>query len=45
MEDIADKANKCLNCKKPMCSEGCPISTNIPRIHIKNKRKKLRGCL
>lgn len=33
MEDllrIQDLANECLNCKKPMCKNGCPISTNIP---------------
>ena len=25
-----DEANKCLQCKVPMCRKGCPINTNIP---------------
>ena len=29
---IMDEANKCLNCKKPQCVKGCPISTPIPRV-------------
>lgn len=27
---VLDEANRCLNCKKPKCREGCPISTYIP---------------
>ncbi len=27
---IIEKANECLNCKKPMCKKGCPISTDVP---------------
>ena len=23
---IIDEANRCLNCKKPRCMEGCPMS-------------------
>lgn len=29
---IIDEANRCLNCKKPMCQQGCPVSTPIPHI-------------
>ena len=29
---VLDEANRCLNCKKPMCQEGCPIHTPIPRV-------------
>ncbi|MDD4262917.1 MAG: NADPH-dependent glutamate synthase, partial [Firmicutes bacterium] len=25
------EANRCLNCKKPKCIEGCPVETPIPR--------------
>ena len=25
-----DEANRCLQCKKPMCQQGCPIHTPIP---------------
>ena len=27
---VLDEANRCLQCKKPMCREGCPIHTPIP---------------
>jgi len=27
---LMTEANRCLQCKKPMCMEGCPIHTNIP---------------
>ena len=26
---VIDEANRCLNCKKPMCRQGCPIQTPI----------------
>lgn len=29
---LMTEANRCLQCKKPMCMEGCPIHTNIPQI-------------
>ncbi len=29
---IVEEANRCLQCKKPMCQKGCPISTNIPEV-------------
>ncbi len=27
---VIDEARRCLNCKKPMCRQGCPINTPIP---------------
>ena len=27
---VVNEARRCLNCKKPMCREGCPIHTPIP---------------
>lgn len=27
---IVEEANRCLQCKKPRCQQGCPIATNIP---------------
>lgn len=27
-----EEANRCLQCKKPLCREGCPIHTNIPEM-------------
>ncbi len=29
---IIDEANRCLNCKKLMCQQGCPVHTAIPQI-------------
>lgn len=28
--NVISEAKRCLNCKKPMCREGCPINTPIP---------------
>lgn len=32
MNNINDNINKCLNCKRPACINGCPLNTNIPLI-------------
>lgn len=29
---VINEAKRCLNCKKPLCREGCPINTNIPEV-------------
>lgn len=29
---ILAEAERCLNCKKPMCQQGCPVHTPIPQI-------------
>ena len=29
---VIDEANRCLNCKKPMCQQGCPIHTPISKM-------------
>lgn len=38
---IIDEANRCLNCKKPMCREGCPVHTPIPHIIEMFKENRL----
>lgn len=30
-DTILAEANRCLSCKKPRCSEGCPVHTPIPK--------------
>ena len=40
-EDALEEANKCLNCKNPMCKKGCPVETNIPLFISKIKENKL----
>ena len=32
MDHVIAEAERCLQCRKPMCMEGCPISTEIPRM-------------
>ena len=29
---IVEEAERCLNCKKPLCQKGCPVSTPIPLV-------------
>ena len=29
-EEAMEEAERCLNCKKAKCVEGCPVSINIP---------------
>ena len=38
-EEAVEEAGRCLNCKKPMCVEGCPVSINIPAFieQVKNR--------
>lgn len=38
---IVSEANRCLNCKKPMCQQGCPIHTPIPQVIQLFKQGKL----
>lgn len=38
-EEAVAEASRCLNCKKPLCVQGCPVSINIPEFieHVKNR--------
>lgn len=38
---IIDEANRCLDCKRPMCMQGCPIHTQIPKIIRLFKENKI----
>ena len=29
-DDAASEASRCLNCKKPLCMDGCPVGVKIP---------------
>lgn len=46
---IVSEANRCLNCKKPVCQQGCPIHTPIPQVIQLFNQGKLteagRSCL
>ncbi len=41
---MINEANRCLQCKKPMCREGCPIHTPIPDIIAKFKDHQLMSA-
>ncbi len=38
---ILTEANRCLQCRKPMCQEGCPIHTPIPQVIREFKENRL----
>ena len=38
---IIDEANRCLNCKKPMCQQGCPVHTPVSQIIQMFKENRL----
>lgn len=40
IDSILNEANRCLNCKTPMCKKGCPIETCIPEFISKIKENK-----
>ena len=31
MDEALNEASRCLNCKKPLCHEGCPVNIDIPK--------------
>lgn len=41
---VIDEANRCLNCKKPMCRGGCPINTPIPKMIEEFKNNRLNDA-
>ena len=38
---IENEASRCLQCKKPLCSQGCPAATPIPQVIALFKENKL----
>lgn len=38
---IVEEANRCLNCIKPMCQQGCPVHTSIPVVIQLFKQNRL----
>ncbi|MCY6355842.1 NADPH-dependent glutamate synthase [Clostridium sp. ZS2-4] len=39
-DEAVAEASRCLNCKKPLCVEGCPVSIDIPAFiqQVKNRK-------
>jgi glutamate synthase (NADPH/NADH) small chain len=44
LEQATTEANRCLNCKKPLCVEGCPVEVNIPAFITKIKNGDFVGA-
>ena len=38
-EEAVQEASRCLNCKNPLCRQGCPVSINIP-LFIQNIKER-----
>lgn len=43
-EEARAEATRCLNCKKPLCMQGCPVSINIPGFIAKVKAGDIKGA-
>ena len=43
-EQAMDEAARCLNCKKPLCVMGCPVSINIPAFLSKAAKGDFEGA-
>lgn len=41
---LIDEANRCLQCKKPMCQQGCPVHTPIPQAIAAFKAHDVMGA-
>ena len=39
------EANRCMDCKKPLCVEGCPVNINIPKFIEKIREEDFGGAL
>ena len=39
-EEAVEEAMRCLNCKNPLCVQGCPVSINIPAFIQKVKERQ-----
>ena len=44
-EDAIAEANRCLDCKKPLCMEGCPVGVHIPQFIEKIREEDWAGAL
>lgn len=43
-EEAEAESTRCLNCKKPLCVQGCPVSINIPGFIQKIKASDVKGA-
>lgn len=43
--DAIAEANRCLDCKKPLCMDGCPVGVHIPQFIEKIREEDWAGAL
>ena len=43
-QQAMDEAARCLNCKKPVCVEGCPVGINIPQFLLEVAKGDFDGA-
>ena len=43
-DEAETEASRCLNCKNPMCVQGCPVSINIPGFIARLKESDVAGA-
>ncbi len=44
-DEAVEEAARCLNCKRPLCRNGCPVEVEIPQfISLIKERKFLEAC-
>ena len=43
-EEAVAEAARCLNCKNPLCVQGCPVSINIPGFIEEVKNNNVKGA-
>ncbi len=43
-EQALDEAQRCLNCKNPLCVQGCPVNVHIPEFIAKIVEKDYEGA-
>ncbi len=43
-EQALDEAQRCLNCKNPLCVQGCPVNVHIPQFIEKIVQKDYEGA-
>ena len=39
-----DEANRCLNCPRPACMQGCPVNVKIPQFIARVREQDFKGA-
>lgn len=43
LSEALDEANRCLDCKKPTCIDGCPVHINIPKFIMEIRQRDFKA--